>query len=115
MSLWHVCPHSVRHHAGNRNLDRNHVKSEPTFVFPAGIDPLSFITLNPDNTVVITCQVFEMGQVSYTAAATLAGDELDAEWSQLRVVPAPLGQQYGNPLFGGGQGTGGQLAPTGRS
>jgi len=87
--------------------------SEPTFVFPAGIDPLSFITLNPDNTVVITCQVFEMGQGSYTAAATLAGDELDADWSQLRVVPAPLGQQYGNPLFGGGQGTGGQTGTHG--
>ena len=79
-----------------------------TFVFPADVDPLSFIRLNGDNTVTITCQVFEMGQGSYTAAATMAGDELDADWSQLRVEPAPLGQAYGNPLFGGGQGTGGQ-------
>ncbi len=41
------------------------------------------------------------------------GDLPETEWSQLLVVPAPLGQQYGNPLFGGGQGTGGQTSTHG--
>ncbi len=32
-----------------------------------------------------------MGQGTYTAIATILADELDADWSQIRVVSAPAG------------------------
>lgn len=80
-----------------------------TIVFPATPDPLSFIVLNADNTVTVICKHMEMGQGTYTGLATLVTNELDAERSQIRVVAAPIGAAYANPLMGG-QGTGGQTS-----
>ena len=80
-----------------------------TIVFPATPDPLAFVQLNADNTVTVICKHMEMGQGIYTGLATLVADELDAERSQIRVVAAPIGAAYGNPLMGG-QGTGGQTS-----
>ena len=81
-----------------------------TIIFPADADPLSFIKLNIDNTVTVISKHMEMGQGIYTGLATLVAEELDAAREQIRVVAAPLRQQYGNALMGGGQGTGGQTS-----
>lgn len=81
-----------------------------TFIFPADPNPLAFITLNPDNTVTLVAKHMEMGQGIYTGLATLVAEELDAAREQIRVVAAPIGPAYGNPLMGGGQGTGGQTS-----
>ena len=81
-----------------------------TIIFPADADPLSFIKLNDDNTVTVISKHMEMGQGIYTGLATLVAEEMDATREQIRVVAAPLGQQYGNVLMGGGQGTGGQTS-----
>ena len=81
-----------------------------TILFPAVIDPLSFIRLNDDDTVTVTCKNMEMGQGIYSGFATLVAEELDARRDQIQVVAAPIGQAYGNVLMGGGQGTGGQTS-----
>ena len=81
-----------------------------TIIFPANADPLSFITLNGDNTVTVISKHMEMGQGIYTGLATLVAEEMDAAREQIRVVAAPLGQQYGNVVMGGIQGTGGQTS-----
>ena len=81
-----------------------------TLIFPAKPDPLSFITLNADNTVTVVSKHMEMGQGVFTGLATLVAEELDADRAQIRVVNAPVGAAYGNLLMGGGQGTGGQTS-----
>ena len=81
-----------------------------TIIFPANVDPLSFIRLNGDNTVTVISKNMEMGQGIYTGIATLVAEEMDAAREQIRVVAAPLGQQYGNAVMGGVQGTGGQTS-----
>ena len=86
--------------------------TQDTFVFPAQPNPLAFITLNSDNTVTVVSKHLEMGQGIYTGLATLVADEIDAATDQIKIVTAP-GQPtpngpYGNALFGGIQGSGGQ-------
>lgn len=81
-----------------------------TVVFPAAIDPLSFIRLNDDDSVTVISKNMEMGQGIYSGLATLVAEELDARRDQVQVVAAPIGQAYGNVLMGGGQGTGGQTS-----
>ncbi|NVO04877.1 MAG: xanthine dehydrogenase family protein molybdopterin-binding subunit [Rhodoferax sp.] len=82
-----------------------------TIVFPATPNPLAFIQLHADNRITLTAKHMEMGQGIYTGLATLIAEELDADPAQIRVVAAPHNpQHYGNPLIGGGQGTGGQTS-----
>lgn len=84
---------------------------QATYVFPAEANPLAFIRLNADNTVTVISKHMEMGQGIYTGLVTLVADEIDAAPAQMRVEPAPHNPAlYGNPLMGGGQGTGGQTS-----
>ncbi len=55
-----------------------------------------------------------MGQGVYTGLPTIVADELDADWSQIRVESAPAdATRYGNLAWGGtSQGTGGSTSVT---
>ncbi len=73
--------------------------------------PNAFVRIAPDNTVTILAKHVEMGQGSYTGLATLLAEELDADWSQVRVEGAPANAAlYNNLAFGPMQGTGGSSA-----
>jgi isoquinoline 1-oxidoreductase beta subunit len=53
----------------------------------------------------------EMGQGTFTGLPTLVAEELDADWSQIRVEPAPAdAKRYNNLFWGPAQGTGGSTA-----
>src|SRR5437870_11963039 len=73
--------------------------------------PNAFVRIAPDNTVTIISKHIELGQGSYSGVATILAEELDADWSQIRVESAPSdAARYGNRLLGGAQVTGGSTA-----
>jgi isoquinoline 1-oxidoreductase subunit beta len=73
--------------------------------------PNAFVRIAPDNTVTIIAKHIEFGQGTYTGLATILAEELDADWSQVRVESAPAdATRYNNLLFGAAQGTGGSTA-----
>ena len=57
---------------------------------PHGVveDPLLFVSIGTDGIVTITCHRAEMGQGVRTGNALIVADELEAEWSKVRVVQA---------------------------
>jgi isoquinoline 1-oxidoreductase subunit beta len=72
--------------------------------------PNAFLRIGPDSTVTVVCKHIEFGQGPYTGIATILADEIDADWSQVRVVSAPADvEKYKNMAFGI-QGTGGSTA-----
>src|SRR5438128_7929443 len=73
--------------------------------------PNAFVRIGADNTVTVIVKHVEMGQGTYTGLPTLVADELDADWSQIRVEGAPAdASRYNNLLLGQMQGTGGSTA-----
>ncbi len=79
---------------------------------PVTVNP--YVTLYTDGTVAIQSPAAEMGQGSLTSLPRIVADEMDADWSKVKIVPAyPSGKIYGNPLFGGEQYTAGSATVTG--
>jgi isoquinoline 1-oxidoreductase beta subunit len=69
--------------------------------------PNAFVRIAPDSTVTIICKHLEFGQGVHTGVATLLAEELDADWSQIRVEAAPAdAADYNNLFWGPLQGTG---------
>jgi isoquinoline 1-oxidoreductase subunit beta len=74
------------------------------------VNPINaYLRIAPDGTVTVLSAHMDGGQGIYTGVATLVAEELDADWSQLRVEGAAGNPQlYGNITWGGTtQGTGG--------
>ena len=77
------------------------------------VNPLTgYIHITPDNKVTILSSQFEMGQGPSHGLATLAVEELGADWSQVEVKHAANNPKlYGNLAWGGTlQGTGGSTS-----
>lgn len=75
----------------------------------AAINP--FVRIAPDGTVTVIIKHLDKGQGTATGLATLAADELDADWAKVTTEFAPADAKiYGNVLFGGAQGTGGSTS-----
>jgi isoquinoline 1-oxidoreductase subunit beta len=73
--------------------------------------PNAFLRIGADNSVTVIAKHVEMGQGAYTGIATVVAEELDADWTLVRVESAPAdAKRYGNSAFGGIQGTGGSSA-----
>ena len=72
--------------------------------------PNAFLRIEPNGDVVVRSKHLEMGQGIYTGLATLVAEELDADWSRVRVEAAPAdAKTYSNLLFGM-QATGGSTS-----
>ena len=73
--------------------------------------PNAFLRIGADNSVTVIAKHVEMGQGAYTGIATMVAEELDADWSLVRVESAPAdAKRYANLVFGTLQGTGGSSA-----
>ena len=73
--------------------------------------PNAFVRIGADNTVTVIVKHLEMGQGTYTGLPTLVAEELDADWSQVRIEGAPAdAKRYNNLFWGEAQGTGGSTA-----
>ena len=69
--------------------------------------PNAFVRIAPDSTVTVICKHLEFGQGIYTGLATLLAEELDADFSQVKVESAPADAgRYNNLSWGQVQGTG---------
>ncbi len=81
-------------HVGSRNLAAANGSS--AFV------PNAFIRISPDGTILLYSKGPEIGQGIKTAFPLIIAEELDADWSQVRVEQAPI-----NPAVYGRQSAGG--------
>ena len=72
--------------------------------------PNAFLRIGSDGSVTVIAKHVEMGQGAYTGIATVVAEELDADWSKVRVESAPADvKRYANSAFRM-QGTGGSSA-----
>jgi len=74
----------------------------------------NWVTVFTDGTVVIQSPAAEMGQGSLTSLPLIVAEEMDADWSKVRIVAAPPNNKiYGNPAFRYLQYTAGSATVTG--
>ncbi len=73
--------------------------------------PNAFLRIGNDNSVTVLLGHSEMGQGIWTGLTMLIAEELDADWSKIRVEHSPASAaEYGMPAFGGMQITGGSTS-----
>ena len=69
--------------------------------------PNAFVRVAPDNIVTVISKHCDAGQGIHTGLATILAEELDADWAQIRVEPAPADRALYKNLQFGDQETGG--------
>ena len=62
--------------------------------------PNAFIRIAPDDSITIIVNKSEMGQGVYTSLPMLVAEELEADWSRIRVESAPVAPVYNHTAFG---------------
>jgi isoquinoline 1-oxidoreductase beta subunit len=67
---------------------------------PEPIAPFAYIKIASDEAVTIVANHSEMGQGVYTSLPMLLNEELEADWSKIRVEAAPVDAIYNHPIFG---------------
>ena len=60
----------------------------------------AFVRIGTDESVTVIAAHSEMGQGIYTSLPMLLNEELEADWSKVRVEAAPVDNVYNHPLFG---------------
>lgn len=78
---------------------------------PVPVAPNAFLRIATDGVVTLLSKHTEYGQGIYTGLATLVAEELDADWTQMRVEGAPANEKlYANLRIRGQQHTGGSTS-----
>lgn len=62
--------------------------------------PNAFIRIGTDDSVTVIVNKSEMGQGVYTSLPMLIAEELEADWSKIKVESAPVDQAYAHPVLG---------------
>ncbi len=78
----------------------------------AEFKPNAYLRVGADNRVTVVVGLSEMGQGVHTAIPMLVAEELDADWSRVRVEQAPADAAFANPIFHT-QATGGSTSVNG--
>jgi isoquinoline 1-oxidoreductase subunit beta len=60
----------------------------------------AFLHIGRDNVVTVFVNKAEMGQGVYTSIPMLVAEELECDWREVRVEPAPVAAVYNNPMSG---------------
>ncbi len=77
-------------------------KSADTEMQDSIVEANAYVKLGLDNTVTIVIKNIEFGQGTYTGLATLAAEEMDADWSQVVCESSPPDtKRYGRQSTGG--------------
>jgi isoquinoline 1-oxidoreductase subunit beta len=63
-------------------------------------DANAFLRIAPDGSVTVLLAHSEMGQGIWTSLAMLVAEELECEWSKIRVEHAPAAPVYAHPVMG---------------
>jgi isoquinoline 1-oxidoreductase beta subunit len=72
----------------------------PGRVEPSGF-PSHYIQIDPDDRVLIWSAQPEMGEGTRTSLPMIIADELDADWTKVRIDDAPMDMKYGGQGVGG--------------
>src|SRR3989441_4756159 len=75
----------------------------------AAFAPNAWLRIGADESVLVVVDRSEMGQGVTTSLPMLLAEELEADWSKVRIESAPADKAYTNPMFGM-QGTGGSTS-----
>jgi isoquinoline 1-oxidoreductase beta subunit len=59
----------------------------------------AYVSIAPDGTITIQQPVAEMGQGISTGLPLIVAEELDADWSKVKVVQSPVNAAYHHPIF----------------
>src|SRR5881398_754599 len=76
----------------------------------APLAPNAWLRIGADESVLVIVDRSEMGQGVTTALPMLLAEELDADWSNIKIEFAPADKAYANPLLFGMQATGGSTS-----
>jgi isoquinoline 1-oxidoreductase subunit beta len=80
----------------------------------AEFNPNAWVTIGEDNIVTIVAPMVEMGQGVRTSLPLMLAEDLDADWSRVRISATPDNDQvYGNPIFNNQLTTVGSFSVTG--
>jgi isoquinoline 1-oxidoreductase beta subunit len=72
----------------------------PEAALQATFAPNAFVRIGTDESVTIIVNKSEMGQGVYTSLPMLLAEELEADWSKIKVEAAPVDAAYNHTAFG---------------
>jgi isoquinoline 1-oxidoreductase beta subunit len=73
---------------------------EPPPAAPAALPPVNaFLRIGEDESVTVLLAHSEMGQGIWTTLPMMVNEELDADWSHIKVEHAPAAPEYHSPVF----------------
>lgn len=75
--------------------------AEPSLQGDGLFVPNAYLRISQDNLVTVIVHRSEMGQGVQTTIPMIVADELDADWSTIRVEQAPADRKYGDQVTGG--------------
>ncbi len=59
----------------------------------------AYVSITPDGTITIMAPAPEMGQGVNTSIPIIIAEELDADWSKVKIEQSPVAPEYDHPIF----------------